>query len=88
MLVIVSVGTVNYVKSRKRETQVRGSIQKQKKTCRVVYWTKCKDQNKADQKYDLFKIAKRTVKTNRDTTGGQCIRDGILEIGDEDKKLT
>ena len=59
-----------------------------KKTCRVVYWTICKDQNKGDQKYDLFKIAKRIVKTNRDTTGGQCIRDGILEIGDEDKKLT
>ena len=48
----------------------------------------CQDQNKDGQKYDVLKITKKIVKTNRDITGGQCIRDGISEVCDEDKKLT
>ena len=42
-----------------------------------------------DQKYDVFKIAKRMLKNNQDNIGEQCIRndDDVLAISDEDKKI-
>ena len=38
-------------------------------------------------KCDVFKIAKRMVKTNQDVIGKQCIRnnDGVLSVNDKDK---
>ena len=42
-----------------------------------------------DQKSDVFKIAKRIVKTNQDIIGEHCIRndDGVLVVSDEVKKI-
>lgn len=39
--------------------------------------------------YGLFMIAKRTVKTNQDFIGEQCIRndDGVLAVSGEDRKI-
>ena len=43
-----------------------------------------------DQKYDLFKYAKRIIRTNEDITGQQYIRndDRVLVVNDENKKMT
>ena len=43
---------------------------------------------KGDQKYKVFKIAKKIVKTSLNVIGGHCIRndDGVLEVSDEHKK--
>ena len=37
-----------------------------------------------DQKYDVFKTAKKMVKTNQDITGEQCIRhdDDVFAVND------
>ena len=42
-----------------------------------------------DQKFAVFKIAKRMVKTYQDVIGELCIRNdgGVLAFSDEDKKI-
>ena len=42
-----------------------------------------------DQKCDVFKSAKRIVKTNQDVIGEQYIRygDGVLSLSDDSQKI-
>ena len=44
---------------------------------------------KAEQKCDVFKIAKRIIKTNQDIIGENCVRSdaSVLVVSDEDKKI-
>ena len=75
-----------------RESQVSKKYLEAKKAMKTVYSAKCKTEREKfgnvmqrdDQKYDVFKIAKRMVKTNRDIIGEQCIRsdDGVLAVSD------
>ena len=41
-----------------------------------------------DEKWSVFKIAKRMVQTNQDIIGEHCIKsyDGKLTVGDKEKK--
>ena len=62
-----------------------------------IYQAKCKPERKrfgnfmfkAEQKCDVFKIAKRIIKTNQDIIGEHCIRSdaGVLVVSDKDKKI-
>ena len=40
-----------------------------------------------DQKGDVFKIAKGMVKTDQNIIDEQCIKNGVLAVSDEDKKI-
>ena len=42
-----------------------------------------------DHKCDVFKSAKRMVKSNQDVVGEQCIRygDDVLSVSDDNKKI-
>ena len=41
-----------------------------------------------DKKGNVFKIAKKMVKTKQDIIGEECIRNGdVLAVSDEDKKI-
>ena len=62
-----------------------------------IYQAKCKPERKrfgnfmfkAEQKCDVFKIAKRIIKTNQDIIGENCVRSdaSVLVVSDEDKKI-
>ena len=97
MLVVVLVRRGNYGRIGGRETNKEKYLEAKKKAGRTVYQAKCKAERKRfgrvmwrnDQKRDVFKIAKRIVKTNQDITGEQCIRNdnGVLAVSDENKKI-
>ena len=42
-----------------------------------------------DKKSDVFKTAKRMVKTNQDIIGEQCLRkdDSVLAVSNDDRKI-
>ena len=75
-----------------RESKVSKKYLEAKNAVRTVYSAKCKTEREKfgnviqrdDQKYDVFKIVKRMVKTNRDIIDEQCIRsdDGVLAVSD------
>ena len=61
----------------------------------TIYQAKCKAVRKRlivwwdDKKSDVFKTAKRMVKTNQDIIGEQCIRkdDSVLAVSNDDRKI-
>ena len=72
-------------------------LEVKKKARKGCLQAKCKAERKIfgnvmrrdDQKCDVFKIAKKMVKTNQDIIAEQCIRndDGVPAASNEDKKI-
>ena len=70
---------------------------KKKARRRTVYQAKCRTERKRpgnvmsrdDEEYDVFKFAKRMIKTNENIIGEQCIRndDDVLTVCDNDTKI-
>ena len=95
MLVIVLVRNVNWKEWKQKHKQ--GEVSRIKEKClRTVYQVKYKAERKRfvnatwrnEQRCDVFKIAKRMVKTNQYIIDEQFIRNvGVLAVSSEDKKI-
>ena len=82
----------SYGGKRSKETLVRKVSRSKEKAWRAVYQAKFKEERKIlrnvirtsdDQKRDMFKVARRMVKTNQNTIGGGLkLTDYILKIAE------